>query len=71
MSNLSFYQRFRGQFSEEVWSRLNESFEFQTALAADDFDKAGLIADTLLHGKADSLKEVKEVRRLEKLLEDF
>ena len=57
-----FWKRFRGQFSEAEWEKLNESERFKKALLESDELKAGLVADEILIGKATTKAEAKRLK---------
>lgn len=63
--------RFRKQFDDKEWEKLNSHIEFKEALAVDDYDKAGLLADQILFGTAKSLPEAREVKKINEILKEF
>lgn len=71
MSTENIHARFRKQFDDREWEKLNSHIEFKEALAADDCDKAGLLADQILIGTAKSIPEAKEVKKLNDILKEF
>jgi hypothetical protein len=66
MNTADFWKRFRRQFSNEEWDKLNESERFKKALLESDEIKAGLIADEILIGKSQTKVYAKRLKEDQK-----
>jgi hypothetical protein len=71
MSAQNFWSRFRKQFSNEEWIKLNENSEFRKALDAKDDVKAGLLADQILIGDAKTKKQAKQIKKEHVVWSDY
>jgi hypothetical protein len=56
------YPRFRKQFEDYEWEKLNSNFDFKAAVAADDFDKAMELAGRILIGETKSIRKAREMK---------
>jgi hypothetical protein len=56
------YPKFRKQFKDYQWERLNSNLEFKAAVAGDDFDKAMELAGRILIGETKSLSEARKMK---------
>ena len=61
MSAEDFWPRFRNQFTDEQWTKLNRYSTFRKALLALDSDNIPALADKILIGDAKSLKQKREM----------
>jgi hypothetical protein len=75
MNAKNFYARFKGQYEDFQWEKLNSDFGFKEALAEENYDKAGRLADRILIGETKKIsagrkikKEYDETQRLLKKL---
>ncbi len=68
---LSEHSRFRKQYTEKEWSRLDENLEFKEALAVDDLDKAGEVAARILIGETKSLPEARDLKKTHDTFKQF
>jgi hypothetical protein len=63
MSVSNFWSRFRKQFDDEEWAKLNKNTEFKEAVVSDDKIKAAALADKILVGDAKSKKQAREMKK--------
>ena len=56
-------RRFRSQYSDNQWSLLLANAEFEAAWESGNFVRAGELADPIVYGRANSLREARELKR--------
>lgn len=71
MSAPNEHRRFRNQFDDDDWTQLSSNIEFREALAADNLDKAGLIADQILIGATKKKSDIKTLKKYQKLRKEL
>lgn len=71
MSTPNEHLKFRKQFDDDEWTQLSSNIEFQEALAADNLDKAGLIADRILIGETNKKSDIKKLKEYQKLRKEI
>jgi hypothetical protein len=59
MSDPNDQRRFRQQYNASEWARLEANIDFREAIAPDDLNKAGLVADRVLKGEALSPRQLR------------
>ena len=61
MSTEDFWPRFRNQFNDEEWAKLNKRSDFREALISADSINIAALADKILIGDAKSLKQQRQM----------
>jgi hypothetical protein len=63
MSVPNFWSRFRKQFTNEEWDKLNKNSLFRKALENKDEVKAGILADQILIGDAKTKSQARQMKK--------
>jgi hypothetical protein len=63
MNAKNLYARFKGQYENYQWEKLNSDLGFKEALAEENYDKAGRLADRILIGETKTISAGRKMKK--------